>query len=83
MSEQGKGKNKKIDKVKYYALDDYSQEEFKALEKLYNESFKDIKEGEIIQGKIVGISDDNVVVDVGFKSDGTVPKNEFSATVSC
>ncbi len=80
MSEQGKGKNKKIDKVKYYALDDYSQEEFKALEKLYNESFKDIKEGEIIQGKIVGISDDNVVVDVGFKSDGTVPKNEFSAT---
>ena len=80
MSEQGKGKNKKIDKVKYYALDDYSQEEFKALEKLYNESFKDIKEREIIQGKIVGISDDNVVVDVGFKSDGTVPKNEFSAT---
>ena len=80
MSEQGKGKNKKMDKVKYYALDDYSQEEFKALEKLYNESFKDIKEGEIIQGKIVGITDDNVVVDVGFKSDGTIPKNEFSST---
>ncbi len=80
MSEQGKGKNKKIDKVKYYALEDYSEDEFKSLEKLYNESFKDIKEGEIIQGKIVGISDDNVVVDVGFKSDGTIPKNEFSST---
>ncbi|MBI9072577.1 MAG: 30S ribosomal protein S1 [Melioribacteraceae bacterium] len=64
--------------VKFYNEDEYSQEELMQLANLYNDSFRDIKEGEIITGKIVAIGDDNVVLDVGFKSDGTVPRNEFA-----
>ncbi len=50
------------------------------LEKFYENSFQDIVEGEITKGKIVSISDDHVVLDVGFKSDGSIPRNEFAAT---
>ena len=58
--------------------DEYSQEEFLALAKLYSDSFRDVKEGELIKGKVVRIQGDNVIVDVGFKSEGTIPKNEFA-----
>lgn len=66
-------------RVKYFNADEYSDAELATLTKLYDDSFKDIKEGEIITGKIVAISEDSVVVDVGFKSSGTVPRNEFSS----
>lgn len=58
--------------------DEYSQEEFLTLAKLYSDSFRDVKEGELIKGKIVRIQGDNVIVDVGFKSEGTISKNEFA-----
>jgi small subunit ribosomal protein S1 len=57
--------------------DAYSQEEFLTLAKLYSDSFRDVKEGEMIKGKIVRIQDDNVIIDVGFKSEGSIPKSEF------
>jgi small subunit ribosomal protein S1 len=57
--------------------EEYSQEEFMSLAKLYLDSFRDVKEGEMIKGKVVRIMGDNVIVDVGFKSEGTIPRNEF------
>ncbi len=57
--------------------EEYSQEEFLTLAKLYSESFKDVKEGEIIKGKVVRIQGDNVILDVGFKSEGSVPLLDF------
>jgi len=64
---------------KFLNADEYSVEELEALSRLYSQSFKDVKEGEIIKGKIVGFQGDNVILDVGFKSEGTVPKSEFTA----
>ncbi len=66
-------------KEKFLNADEYSVEELEALSRLYSQSFKDVKEGEIIKGKIVGFQGDNVILDVGFKSEGTVPKSEFNA----
>ena len=57
--------------------DEYSQEEFLTLANLYAESFRDVKEGEVIKGKIVRVQGDNVILDVGFKSEGSIPKSEF------
>jgi small subunit ribosomal protein S1 len=48
------------------------------LEELYNQSIKLIKEGQIIKGKIVCIKQKEVLVDVGFKSEGIVLITEFS-----
>jgi small subunit ribosomal protein S1 len=62
---------------KNFNNEEYSQEEFLSLAKLYTESFKYLKEGEIVKGRIVRIQGDNVILDVGFKSEGTISKNEF------
>ncbi len=68
------------DSGRYINAEEYSEEELKTLSKLYSESFRDIKEGEILKGRIVGVNADNVVIDVGFKSDGTISRTEFAAT---
>jgi len=47
------------------------------LEKLYNDSIKVIKEGQVVTGKIVAIKTKEVLVDVGFKSEGVVGITEF------
>jgi len=60
-----------------FNIDEYSQEEFESLATLYTESFRDVKEGELVKGKIVRIQGDNVIIDVGFKSEGSIPKSEF------
>ena len=60
---------------------DYTQEEFEKLANLYTESFRDVKQGELVKGRLVRIQDDNVIIDVGFKSEGTIPKCEFSDDV--
>jgi small subunit ribosomal protein S1 len=62
---------------KQFNSDEYSKEEFLALAKLYTDSFQDLKEGELVRGRIVRVQGDYVILDVGFKSEGAVPKNEF------
>jgi small subunit ribosomal protein S1 len=62
---------------KSFSNEEYSKEEFLTLAKLYTDSFKDLKEGELIKGKIVRILGDNVIINVGLKSEGSVPKSEF------
>jgi len=74
---------KKVTKVKrerFINADEYSPEDLKELSKLYSDSFRDIKEGEILEGTIVGVNTDSIVVDVGFKSDGTISRSEFTST---
>ncbi len=46
---------------------------------MLEESFQKVslQEGEIVPGKIVGISKDFVIVDIGFKSEGQIPISEF------
>ena len=53
------------------------EEKDEELVKLYEKSFSGITEGEIIKGKILEITDANVIVDIGFKSEGVLTKDEF------
>jgi small subunit ribosomal protein S1 len=56
---------------------DYSSETKSQMEVMYSKSITTLKANEIIEGKVVTITDKEVVLDVGFKSDGIVSKNEF------
>src|SRR3972149_6201377 len=47
------------------------------VERLYEDSMKSFKEGDIVKGRIVGISEDSITVDIGFKSEGSISRNEF------
>ncbi len=48
------------------------------LEKSYAGKSELIMEGEIVKGKVIDITHDSVIVDFGFKSEGTVPLSEFA-----
>jgi len=47
------------------------------LQEQYVQSFQPIEEGQMIPGRVVEISSDYVYVDVGYKSEGKIPTNEF------
>ncbi len=44
----------------------------------YDESFSEIRQREVVKGVVVGITDREVFVDIGFKAEGTIDKSEFS-----
>ena len=43
----------------------------------YQGTFNDISENQIISAKVIGISDNDVMVDIGFKSEGLITRSEF------
>ena len=49
----------------------------KELEEAYYSSIKELNEGEIVKGKIVSINPSEVIVDVGYKSEGIILHDEF------
>ena len=64
-------------KLKFFAQ--YEPAELSAMEKLYSSTLNEITEDEIIKGRIVSISNKDVTIDVGFKSEGIVSLLEFRA----
>ena len=56
---------------------EYSEEQMEEFNALYDESFSGIKEGEVVQGRVVGVQAGEVLVDIGFKSEGMVAIKEF------
>ena len=54
-----------------------SDEEMDSMHDLYEQSFRHIQEGEVIRGHIVQVSDDFVMVDIGYKSEGQISIHEF------
>lgn len=55
----------------------YTSSKKKELEDLYDGTFKTFEEGEIVTGSVTAITDSDVVLNIGFKSDGLVPRSEF------
>ena len=47
------------------------------VEKMYSSTFGDISENSLIQGRVVGMNDRDVLIDIGFKSEGLIDRSEF------
>src|SRR4026209_2191902 len=60
-----------------YDEDDYSADELNAMMEMYNGTMASIEEGEIVKSRVLDIRDNMVVLDIGFKSEGTIPLEEF------
>ena len=61
----------KEDEVKTDSVSDDHLEE-------YEGTFNDISENQIISAKVIGISDSDIMVDIGFKSEGLINRSEFN-----
>ena len=69
--------------VKLEDLDTIRDEEegelqYAQLKLLIEETLTAVSEHEIVKGRVVSVGEKDVVIDIGFKSDGVVPKNEFA-----
>lgn len=57
--------------------DTYAKEEREKLESVYEKTLKTVEENEITEGIVVSKNNREVVINIGYKSDGVVPYNEF------
>ncbi|MEO6219672.1 MAG: 30S ribosomal protein S1 [Ginsengibacter sp.] len=55
----------------------YDKEERKKYDEVYDKTFKQINDNEMVTGTVVGMTKTDVVINIGFKSDGLVGLNEF------
>jgi small subunit ribosomal protein S1 len=55
----------------------YSKEEKLKYDSVYEGTFKAVTDGELVRGTVVGLTKTDVVINIGFKSDGLVSLNEF------
>jgi small subunit ribosomal protein S1 len=58
-------------------IDAYSEEKRADLEKLYDDTLNTVTEKEVLEGTVIAMNKREVVVDIGYKSDGIVSLNEF------
>jgi small subunit ribosomal protein S1 len=59
-----------------------SDEEFEELtleqmEAFYDQTLQNFKEGEVVRGTVVEVTPERILVDIGYKSEGVIPANEF------
>src|SRR3954466_10886011 len=57
--------------------EDYSGEDYEQMLSMYEGTMSQIVEGEIVKSKVLRVTDNAVILDVGFKSEGSVPLDEF------
>ena len=57
--------------------DSYSADDRQRLEELYEKTLKTVVNLEVIEGTVVAVNPREVVVNIGHKSDGIIPRNEF------
>ena len=50
-----------------------------ALAALYEETFRNLEEGTITEGRVVALTKDKVVVDIGYNSEGMIAGDQFSS----
>ena len=58
-------------------MDDVDPQEYARLLDLYDTSFRNIAEGEVVKGTVLKVTASEVIVDVGYKSEGIIPVDEF------
>jgi small subunit ribosomal protein S1 len=80
---KAKGTNGHSEEERIYTLDElqddveYSEDEFNELLGLYDDTLSDFVAGELVIGKILSVGEKDVSVDIGFKSEGVIPIEEF------
>ena len=57
--------------------EEYSDEDYEQMLSMYEGTMSQIVEGEIVKSKVLRVTENAVILDVGFKSEGSVPLDEF------
>ena len=49
-----------------------------SFEQMLNESFKTIHTGEVVSGTVLDVKEDQIILNIGYKSDGVITRNEYT-----
>ena len=49
-----------------------------SFEQMLEDSVKTIRNGEIVQGTVIDVKEDEIILNIGYKADGIITKNEYS-----
>ena len=68
--------------IKVYNKEDLAQEEVEEeipaeLQSMYLKTLSDIDEQELVSGRVIGMTDNDIILDIGFKSEGIIARSEF------
>lgn len=51
-----------------------------SFEQLLEESLKTIHTGEVVDGKVIAVKEDEIILNIGYKADGVISRNEYTST---
>ncbi len=74
MEQQVQPKKEHVD----FDLSQFTGDDREEMEKMYEETMKDFSEGSIVAGKVLEIRGNEVLVDIGYKSEGIISSREFT-----
>ena len=60
------------------AQETMSMESLMASHDAYEESFRELKRGEFLTGRVIQVNDEGAMVDVGYKTEGFIPVNQLT-----
>lgn len=49
-----------------------------SFEQMLEESFKTIRNGEVVEGTVIDVKPDEIFLNIGYKSDGIITRNEYT-----
>ena len=49
-----------------------------SFEQMLEESFKTIRTGEVVEGTVIGVKEDEIILNIGYKADGILTRNEYT-----
>ena len=49
-----------------------------SFEQMLDESFKTIHNGEVVEGTVIDVKDDEIILNIGYKADGIITKSEYT-----
>lgn len=71
-------KNNSFNSISRIIEKEYDEKEFQELEKFYEPTLSTITANQLVKGRIIAIGENEVSIDIGFKSEGVVPISEFT-----
>ena len=51
-----------------------------SFEEMLDETFKTIHTGEVVDGTVIDVKEDQIILNIGYKADGIITRNEYSST---
>ena len=49
-----------------------------SFEQMLDESFKTIRNGEVVEGTIIDVKEDEIILNIGYKADGIISRSEYT-----